>query len=303
MSVVKTGALRLSAVYLMVSLGLGACASSTQSVPVQNVPPSTSPRGAPQGVEAVNQFNALQTEIRELRNLLEEQQFELENLKQRQLDLFQGLDQRLRVTEAMQQGGNVINPDGSVTTPSVLPPIAADGNLPPGQVPGQVPGMTDPSLPDQVVVGQPTTIPGPSTPPATPVQPVNEADQQALYDEGFDQLKRSQYTEAIALFTQLVETYPNGGLADDASYWIGEANYVNRQYEAAIQSFRKVVAQYPQSDRVPEALLKVGYVQYDIGDYQNAKTTFEDVLRRYPDHPVSISARSRLQRISQGISG
>ena len=298
MAIVKSRALRLSAVSIMVGLGLGACASPGQNVPVQNVPSSAGgTAAAPTGVQAVTQYNALLTEIRELRNQLEEQQFELENMRQRQQDLFQGLDQRLRVTEAMQQGGNIINPDGTVTTPSVLPPIATDGVGAPGQVPGQPPVATDPNLPTQVTVGQPTTV---VTPPA---QPVDEADQQALYDEGFEYLKQSQYNRAIELFAQLVETYPNGGLADDAAYWIGEANYVNRQYEAAIQSFRKVVAQYPQSDRVPEALLKVGYVQYDIGDYQNARTTFEDVLRRYPDHPVSISARSRLQRINQGISG
>ena len=135
MSVVKNRALRLSAVYLIVSMGLGACASSNQTVPVQNVPASTS---SPQGVQAVTQLNALQAEIRELRNLLEEQQFELENLRQRQQDLFQGLDQRLRVAEAMQQGGNIINPDGTVTTPSLLPPISTDGSPPPGQVPGVV---------------------------------------------------------------------------------------------------------------------------------------------------------------------
>lgn len=281
----------------MIGLGLGACASSSPNVPVQNVPSATSAEALPQGVQAVNQYNALLAEIRELRNLLEEQQFELENMRQRQQDLFQGLDQRLRITEAMQQGGNIINPDGTVTTPSVLPPIATGDEEVTGETPGQPSIAGAPGQPTQYTVGQPTTVI------SQPAQPVNEADQQALYDEGFEYLKQSQYNRAIELFTQLVEQYPNGGLADDAAYWIGEANYVNRQYEAAIQSFRRVVAQYPQSDRVPEALLKVGYVQYDIGDYNNAKTTFEDVLRRYPEHPVSISARSRLQRISQGISG
>jgi len=279
-----------SALTILVATSLGACATSAQNVPVQNVPSSQSAQ-TPQGVQSVNQLNALQVEIRELRNQLEEQQFEVENLKQRQQDLFQGLDHRLRVTEAMRQGGNVIAPDGSVTSPGMLPPLA-EGSA--GVVTNE-PGET------VVVQSSGTTMPAP--PPAVPLSPAAGVDQQALYDQGFGFLKKSQYVEAIGLFEQLVAQFPNGGLADDASYWIGEANYVNRQYEAAIKSFRKVVAQYPQSDRVPEALLKVGYVQYDIGDYQNAKTTFQDVLRRYPDHPVSISAKSRLQRIEQGISG
>ncbi len=301
----KYNTFRQSALIIAVAASLGACATGAQNVPVQNVP-AAQPATAPLGVQSVNQLNALQAEIRELRNQLEEQQFEVENLKQRQQDLFQGLDHRLRISEAMQQGGNVILPDGSVTSPGMLPPLAAggaalnaDGSVANGSVAARTPvgGTVDTVL----VQGGATTVAPP--PPVIPVSPTAGVDQQDLYDQGFDFLKKSQYVEAIGLFEQLVAQYPNGGLADDASYWVGEANYVNRQYEAAIKSFRKVVAQYPQSDRVPEALLKVGYVQYDIGDYQNAKTTFQDVLRRYPDHPVSISAKSRLQRIEQGISG
>ena len=291
--------LRQSALYLLIAAGLGACATPAQNVPVHNVPSSASGASS-KGVQGVNQLNALQAEIRELRNQLEEQQFEVENLKQRQQDLFQGLDHRLRVSEAMQQGGNVIAADGSIIPP-VMPPLPGVGE------PGIDPAVAGAAVAAGSVAGSaganaPSTVP-PSTTTTASVSPAAGVDQQALYDEGFDFLKKSQYTEAIGLFEQLVAQFPNGGLADDASYWIGEANYVNRQYEAAIQSFRKVVAQYPQSDRVPEALLKVGYVQYDIGDYQNAKITFQDVLRRYPDHPVSISAKSRLQRIDKGLSG
>lgn len=294
----KQNGLRKSVVYLSLGVALGACAPNTQNVPVQNVPPTrATPVGATQGASSVNQLNALQAEIRELRNQIEEQQYEVENLKQRQQDLFQGLDQRLRVAETVQQGGNVVSPDGTVITPGGLPPLGSEA---------QPAGQGQPQLPASA--GTPAVGQAPdSASPASPAQPaqvtVGGADQQALYDQGFDYLKQSKYTEAIDLFTQLVTQFPNDGLADDASYWIGEANYVNRQYEAAIRSFRKVVTQYPQSDRVPEALLKVGYVQYDIGDYKSAKSTFEDVLRRYPDHPVSISAKSRLQRIEQGISG
>jgi tol-pal system protein YbgF len=279
--------LRQSALTILIAASLGACATSGQNVPVHNVP-STQSANTPQGVQSVNQLNALQVEIRELRNQLEEQQFEVENLKQRQQDLFQGLDHRMRVSEAMQQGGNVISADGTVTSPGILPPLVVDG---------AVAGASAAGVTETVTVERATAVPVP----AVPLSATASVDQQALYDQGFDFLKKSQYIEAIGLFEQLVAQYPDGGLADDASYWVGEANYVNRQYEAAIQSFRKVVARYPQSDRVPEALLKVGYVQYDIGDYQNAKITFQDVLRRYPDHPVSISAKSRLQRIDQGV--
>jgi tol-pal system protein YbgF len=269
--------------WVFLSLLLGACSTVNERVPVQDAAP---PGPTPQAVEQLNRINDLQTEVRELRNQLEEQQFELENLKQRQQDLFQGLDQRLRIAENTQQGESLalINPEQPQQDTTASESTVDD---------------QDQMTPDGMINTN-DEAPADSTP--SPSSEVASVDQQTLYDQGFDHLKESRYTEAISMFTQLVNQYPNGGLADDASYWIGEANYVNRQYEAAIRAFRSVVAQYPSSDRVPEALLKVGYVQYDIGDYQNAEVTFNDVLRRYTDHPVSISAKSRLERIERGIS-
>lgn len=274
---------------------MGACVPVGGPVPVQDAStssasaPAPAPSSTPQGVVQLNKVNALQAEVRELRNQLEEQQFELENMRQRQQDLFQGLDQRLRVSENIRRSGPenadaVFVSDVGVDVQAVSPPTLGAADLAQvGESNGNVANV-------------------PSGGEDTQVASITGVDQQVLYDQGFEHLKQSRYTEAIDQFSALVVQFPDGGLADDASYWIGEANYVNRQYENAIRAFRKVVAQYPSSDRVPEALLKVGYVQYDIGDYDNAKTTFNDVLRRYADHPVAISAKSRVERIERGIS-
>ncbi len=275
---------------ILIGLSVGACSSVSErgGVPVQDAKAAMRGGAAtPQGVQRLNQINSLQVEIRELRNQVEEQQFEMENLRQRQQDLFQGLDQRLRVAENMQQGGG----QGLVPFSSTAGDAQFNTSLPKLSDQNQI----EPNVSSAVTVGSTTT---------TQTASVGEAsiDQQTIYDQGFDYLKQSKYTDAISKFSELVSRFPNGGLADDASYWVGEANYVNRQYEAAIRAFRKVVTQYPSSDRVPEALLKVGYVQYDIGDYQAAKATFSDVRRRYADHPVAISAKSRIQRIDGGIS-
>ena len=123
---------------LCLGLALGACAPTAQNVPVQDVPPTASAAtGSARGVQDLNQLNALQAEVRELRNMLEEQQFEMENLRQRQQDLFQGLDQRLRVAETIQHSGNVIAPDGTVTAPGMLPPLDSAGATgDPSQPPG-----------------------------------------------------------------------------------------------------------------------------------------------------------------------
>ncbi|MFT5259347.1 MAG: tol-pal system protein YbgF [Saprospiraceae bacterium] len=277
-------------------VGLTACGGSRIGlVPVEvaevtgpTAVEEVAPAPRPEAIRLLNEISALQREIRQLRNIIEEQQFDVENIKQRQQDLYQGLDQRLRVAETRQ-----------LTTSSTE--VGAAGVVPEVPTGFVVETIEEPlDTASQVTVGGNTVVPEAADEQTTVV--VNSGDQQALYDQGFNHLKQSNYNDAILVFEQLVRQHPDGGLADDASYWVGEANYVNRQYAKAIRAFRSVVTQYPSSDRVPEALLKVGYVRYDIGDYENAKITFEDVKLRYPDHPVAISAESRLLRIQRGLT-
>ena len=125
--------------------------------------------------------------------------------------------------------------------------------------------------------------------------------EQDAYDTAFESLKQSRYQDAISQFQGLVNTWPESELADDALYWMSEANYVNREFEAALNGFRDLVQRYPDSSRVPEAMLKVGYIQYDIGAYDQAAKTFEDILVRFPGHQVTVSAETRLRRIKQTI--
>ncbi len=283
------------AIVLTLSATLSACGGLQRgSAPVEVAeviePVAVAPALKPETVRLLSEISALQQEIRQLRNMIEEQQFDVENIKQRQQDLYQGLDQRLRVAETQQH-----------STPS----FDTEPNLELADAGAESTFSTQPTeepldTVSQVTVGATTVVTQSGDEQATAV--ISTADQQQLYDQGFEHLKQSNYNDAILVFKQLISQHPNGGLADDASYWVGEANYVNRQYAKAIRAFRSVVTQYHSSDRVPEALLKVGYVQYDIGDYENAKITFEDVVRRYPDHPVANSAESRILRIQRGLT-
>ncbi len=288
----------------LVRAGLLVCSSvvltaclATQRAPVVEdataAPPTPVP--TPQAVQTLGKLNALEAELQSLRNTLEQQQFELDNLKQRQQDLYQSADQRLQQIESTSRS----NGGYAVKNPGLSDAVGSQGGYqqPDAQVGGQI-GVEAPL--DGAIV------PGGGSPTTASVVPSGSGpitiDQQGLYDQGFDLLKESRYQDAIGSFQQLVDAYPDSTLADDSLYWIGEANFVNRQYESAINAFEQVAMRYPSSDRVPEAMLKVGYVQYDMGAYDEAKVTFTEVVSRYSDHPVAISAKSRLQRLERGIS-
>jgi tol-pal system protein YbgF len=123
-------------------------------------------------------------------------------------------------------------------------------------------------------------------------------DDKAAYQAAFDMLKNSQFDAAIAAFQKFLVSYPDSSLADNAQYWLGEANYVNRSFTDAQAAFQKVVDKYPQSRKVPDALLKIGYCQYELKQFDAAKQTLSKVAAQFPDSPSGHLAQQRLDKMA-----
>jgi tol-pal system protein YbgF len=124
------------------------------------------------------------------------------------------------------------------------------------------------------------------------------SDDKAAYQAAFNLLKDSQYDRAIAAFQKFVIVYPDSSLADNAQYWLGEANYVNKSFQEAQAAFQRVVDKYPQSRKRPDALLKIGYCQYELKQWDLAKGTLSQVATQFPNAPAGHLAQQRLDRMA-----
>lgn len=265
----------------------------------------------------------LRREVAELRDSVEVQRNELEKLRERQRQLYDDLDYRLRQGEqgaAGQSGGTVRQPQPyGQTQESYGQEQATTGSQQSGS--GQRDQDTASRSGDDEIYGQQgvaqeggqqqtrqssqqqqqsAAIQQQSTEPSQPRSSqsgVASAEEQSAYDSAFDLLKQSRYNDAIIEFRSMIEQFPNGALVDDAQYWIGEAYYVTRDFESALGAFESVVNQYPDSQRVPEALLKLGYVQAELGRNQEARQTLNQVISQYPGSRVAISAETRLGKL------
>ena len=124
------------------------------------------------------------------------------------------------------------------------------------------------------------------------------ADDKVAYQAAFDLLKNSQIDAAIAAFQKFLLSFPDSTLADNAQYWLGEANYVNKAFPAAQAAFQKLVDKFPQSRKVPDALLKIGYCQYELKDFDAARRTLSKVTTQFPDSPSGHLAQQRLDSMA-----
>jgi tol-pal system protein YbgF len=123
------------------------------------------------------------------------------------------------------------------------------------------------------------------------------ADEASAYGDAFAAMKAGRYEEAARGFQTYLAKYPRGPRADNATFWLGEAQFMQQQYEAALRSFQAVSA-FPESRRLAEALLKVGDCQAALKAFKNARGSWQKVISTYPESPAAGQARMRIEKLN-----
>ncbi|MBK8285691.1 MAG: tol-pal system protein YbgF [Ahniella sp.] len=126
---------------------------------------------------------------------------------------------------------------------------------------------------------------------------IPQAGEQQAYEAAFAALREGRYAESARRFSGFLEQFPNGDLADNATYWLGESYYVTQNYRIALDTFRALLSQFPDSAKAPDAMLKVGYCHYELREWTEAERQLNDVMTRYPNTTVARLAQSRLNAL------
>lgn len=285
----------------------------------------------------VLRLDSLQQEMQQLRGDVELQNHAMESMKQRQVDLYTDMDQRIsRITGEVPTGqpaqaSGSMSPTATAsdaTQPQMAPPagapswqsspVPADSGQPSGVALNQNPawpaaGRAQPnsgasSLPPVVSSAAPTGVaPGQlnstsvavAAPQAKPsVAPSQDSrGEKSSYQEAFNLLMDRKYDQAQRSFQTFLKDYPGSRLADNAQYWLAEANYVTRNFDVALTEFTKVVQGFPDSPKVSDALLKIGYIQYEKKQWDVARGTLGNLVNRYPNSTASQLAKKRLDKM------
>jgi len=126
-----------------------------------------------------------------------------------------------------------------------------------------------------------------------------DMDGKDAYAVAFGLLKEGKYQQSITAFEKFLGKYPQSKYADNASYWLGEANYVSRKYKKSLSNFEQLIAQFPQSTKIPGARLKIGYVYFELKNWSAAREALQHVIKLYPGTTVAKKAGERLQRMKR----
>lgn len=230
----------------------------------------------------------LKAEVRELRGQLEQQQYSLSQMTDRQRELYLDVDRRL---QRMEAGGAGVAAAAASTGPGPAPPVGTSASA--GSTVG---GTSAASTSGAAAVG--VAAAGAATPAGTP-QSTDPLKEQQAYQAAFNLLKAGRYDQAAKSFRKFLAEYPSGKFADNAQYWLGESYYVTRNFDSALREFNTLVSSHPDSQKITHALLKIGYIHDELGQKEKAREILTSLTNDYPQSTAAGLATKRLERMRQ----
>jgi tol-pal system protein YbgF len=258
-------------------------------------------------LDMLQQLERLQVEINQMRGEIELQNHTLEDMKKKQRDLYTDIDRRMQRLES----GTI---PAQAQTGNDIPPLESLPATRSGTTPDAAGDMTEPSLTVETIekirtapstsggdalkaekTVRPEAVQTPSA--TTTLATVDPARARADYQKAFNMLKQAQYDQAINAFNQFLANHPDSQYADNAQYWVGEANYVMQDYETAITEYEKLITTYPDSQKATHALLKIAYSYHALGQMDEAQRRLEDLKQRYPGTTAGRLAEEKLKQI------
>jgi len=272
---------------LLVSLAGNVAAQVAPVVDLTSSTPKPVVRTAAAVDDRYNQSQMMQNEVRELRGLVEQLSYELQRVKQRQMDDYLDLDRRLSAVlsgatpeefTADADGDLQLNIDGQSAVVAESSVTNSDGME--GQVPSQ-------ALEGQAVDGlalNGRSLNGgslngvPQTPTITPAINTEEIAQNYAQASNL-LLKERDINAAAQAFKQHVIDYPASPYTANAHYWLGEIYLLQGQDEMARQAFTLVVEQHPKHSKAMDATFKLGKIYHQLGEIDRARELLEKAAR------------------------
>ncbi|NOX67010.1 MAG: tetratricopeptide repeat protein [Chlorobi bacterium] len=127
-----------------------------------------------------------------------------------------------------------------------------------------------------------------------------------LYESAKKNLENEKYSDALVLFEELVNEYPNSEYYQDALLETGQLYQgqvdknisYKESLKKAIQSYRMFYSKYKDDPKAPQTLFMIGFIQAnDLGELDSARVTYTKFVELYPDNEIAASARTELENL------
>ena len=184
-------------------------------------------------------------------------------------------------------------------------PLAAPAPAPattPAAVPAPQPAAAAaPAAPRAAAPAAPAPAPSAAAQPvAKPAATTDEAASGESAEEAFNgayaDYSRGHFDLALAGFRRAKAIDPDGPLADDSQYWLGETLYAQKKHLEAAKAFSDLVDQFPKSDKVLMARLKRGMALCEGKKTEEGVAELRKLIKSAPSTDEARLAREYIKR-------
>jgi outer membrane protein assembly factor BamD (BamD/ComL family) len=106
---------------------------------------------------------------------------------------------------------------------------------------------------------------------------------------------------AVVAFRDLLKSFPNSQIADDAQMKMGDVLSSRGKFPEAIEEYRVLEARFPKSELVPVSKLKVAQLYSEkLREPDKAVAEYENTITAFPGTSFATEARSQLQKLKAG---
>ncbi len=201
------------------------------------------------------QITELQDELSQIRGQIEEQNFQIEKILQRQRELLLAFDVQSQTLQDQADGLSEQRPIAVTSTP-----VAQD---------------------------TPAAI--------STVSPVGVEGEEAAYKAAVNLILQQRNTAAaVPALEAFAADYPNSRFKPNAHYWLGQIFYNEKGWEKAKLHFATLIEKYPESNKVPDVTMKLGIIEKNLGNVSQARSYLNQVIQSYPDTTFAKMSQEQL---------
>lgn len=212
----------------------------------------------------------MENDLRTLTGKVEEQAFQVGQLRERLDKALSDMEMRVGALEAQSRVASP-PPGGGGVGMQTVSPYAPPQDLGAGSQPG---GFAPPGA-------------------AAPTGSLSAQDGGAMtaYGRAFATLQGGDYEGAASAFEAFLATHPNDPLAPNAQYWLGESYYARKDYVQSARVFAEAYRKYPKSGKTSDSLLKLALSLAGQGKKDDACVTLGQLRKEFPDGAGPVLSR------------
>ncbi|MGB4057742.1 MAG: tol-pal system protein YbgF [Alphaproteobacteria bacterium] len=266
-------------------------------------PPAGAYQGSVNSADAEVRIQGFESEIRALTGKIEEQDYQIRQLREQLDKLTADIDMRLHDISGGGTPGSAQGSVGGFTND----PTPASGGMQYRDRSTEIPQPDAPQGSDTVSPTGYQWKSGSAAESGGQLGTLSESgagsysgssdSATGLYESAFSLLKGAQYDEAEKEFKSFLSQYPDHALSGNATYWLGETYYVRGQFENAAKTFAEGYKKSPKGGKAADNLLKMGLSLSGMGNKSGACVALGQIEKEF-----AATAPAVLRRAKQEIT-